>query len=92
MRLIDADVLPEISLFGTTEYINVNKAPTVNAIPIPEGATNGDMIKALFPNLRVEDNGGSIYLRYPDGGWIVYDRKWWNWWNAPYKKGSEDKK
>ena len=28
-RLIDADVLPEISLFGTTEYINVNKAPTI---------------------------------------------------------------
>lgn len=34
MRLIDADVLPEISLFGTTEYINVNKAPTVKAIPL----------------------------------------------------------
>lgn len=33
MRLIDADVLPEISLFGTTEYINVIKAPTVDAIP-----------------------------------------------------------
>lgn len=34
MRLIDADVLPEISLFGTTEYINVKKAPTVKAIPL----------------------------------------------------------
>lgn len=34
MRLIDADVLPEISLFGTTEYINVRKAPTVPAIPM----------------------------------------------------------
>ena len=28
-RLIDADVLPEISLFGTTEYINVRNAPTI---------------------------------------------------------------
>ncbi len=28
-RLVDADVLPEISLFGTTEYINVRKAPTI---------------------------------------------------------------
>lgn len=34
MRLIDADVLPEISLFGTTEYINVRKAPTVPAVPL----------------------------------------------------------
>ena len=57
-----------------------------NAIPISDNATNGEVIKAIFPNLMVEDNGSSIYLRYPDGGWIVYDRKWWNWWNAPYKK------
>lgn len=34
MRLIDADVLPEISLFGTTEYINVIKAPTVPVVPL----------------------------------------------------------
>lgn len=34
MRLIDADVLPEISLFGTTEYINVKNAPTVKAISL----------------------------------------------------------
>ena len=34
MRLIDADVLPEISLFGTTEYINVKNAPTIQAIPL----------------------------------------------------------
>lgn len=53
------------------------------AILIPEGATNGDVIKAMFPNLKVEDNGGSIYLHYPNGGWIVIDK---DWWNAPYKK------
>ena len=42
----------------------LNKQPTVNAIPIPENATNGDMIKAMFPN-------------EPD---FEYDffRDWWN--------------
>ena len=54
----------------------------INVIPIPDSATNGDVIKAMFPNLKVEDNGGSIYLHYPNGGWIVIDK---DWWNAPYK-------
>ncbi len=48
--------------------------------------TNGDVLKAMFPNLKVEDNGGSIYLHYPDDGWIVFDR---DFWNAPYKKEVE---
>ncbi len=60
----------------------INELATTDAIPIPEGVTNGDMIQNMFPNLRVEDNGGPIYLHYPDGGWIVFDR---DWWNAQYK-------
>jgi hypothetical protein len=57
-----------------------------DVIPIPAGATNGDMITIMFPNLTVEDKGGSIYLHYPNGGWIVFDR---DWWNAPYERVEE---
>ena len=41
---------------------------------IPNNATNGDIIKALFP--KIDDNFSN-----------VIDLKLW--WNAPYKKGGE---
>ena len=31
-----------------------------NCIEIPNGATNGDMIKAMFPNIEIEGIGGEI--------------------------------
>ena len=47
-----------------------------NAIFISNNATNGDIIKALFPN--IDDNFSN-----------VIDLKLW--WNAQYKAESEDK-
>ncbi len=41
------------------------------AILIPNGATNGDMIKAMFPH---------DYIK-------IYDRSVSSWWNAPYERG-----
>lgn len=43
-------------------------------VEIPKGATNGDMIKVMFPN----------EYKY------FYDRSYSDWWNAPYKKGTEE--
>ena len=51
----------------------------------PNNATNGDMIKAMFPNVSVkifEDMNTVIF------GNTQFDL---DWWNAPYKKESEDK-
>ena len=31
-----------------------------NCIEIPNGATNGDMIKTMFPNIEIEGIGGEI--------------------------------
>lgn len=56
-----------------------------DVILILKGATNGEMFSKTFPNLRIEDKGGSIYVHYPDGGWIMFDREWWF---SPYKKKS----
>lgn len=69
----------------------VREQPTANVIPIPEGATNGDMIKTMFPNGKEYDNDGDVryeieidfdysYCSYFDGVW----------WNAPYKKEVEE--
>ena len=66
MRLIDADELEkqaEEARTGARDYyedcgmeiiINlVEDAHTVNAFVIPEGATNRDVIKAMFPNCEI---------------------------------------
>ena len=87
--------------FGTTskdwEVIDFLKTvPTANVIPIPRGATNGDMIKAMFniPDSEIDEGLSTTYLytntRVLKGGsqdylreQITFNR---DWWNAPYKK------
>jgi hypothetical protein len=56
-----------------------------NSIVLPEGATNGDMIKAMFPNVECkEDILGNVFI-VSDAqlGYIVLRESWWN---APYKR------
>ena len=67
----------------------------VNAVEIPENATNGDVIKALFPQMGVNED----WKATRSGQILSKDKKYVDisfactsdWWNAPYKKGSEDK-
>ena len=54
-------------------------------IPFPDGATNGDMIKALFPRTPT---GVSLDVWF-DGEMIFKTSE--DWWNAPYKSEREDK-
>ena len=94
MRLIDADKLDEClqsmadlewnkqvgSSKGLEDAIDIiYDTPTVNAIVIPDNATNGDVIKALFPNEELFEQGyASTYY-----GCMRFDT---DWWNAPYKE------
>ena len=61
---------------------------------MPEGMTNGQVIKALFPNIDVYDCKATlkIYTGIPfenlTGANIDCMKEWWN---APYKAESEDK-
>ena len=58
-----------------------------NLIHIPEGTTNGDMMKAMFPDLKVEIEGIHITCWIDEHRWFAPD---WDWWNAIYKiKGKE---
>ena len=59
-------------------------APTVNAIPISDNATNGDMIKALFPSDANELDMSKLHLMYDGLDYIKEFRK--DWWNSPYKE------
>jgi len=64
--------------------------PNANAISIPEGATNGEMLKSMFPNVEIEGIWGLEGLQCVavsiglGTSYFALD-----WWNAPYKRGSE---
>lgn len=58
----------------------------MKSITIPDNATNGEVLKALFPNLQVEhaEVNEIVEIECPDGDglpWLVDE--WW--WDAPYK-------
>ena len=93
MRLIDADkLLTHIEDFGEGQYrldlidpYYVRNAPTVDAIPLPDEATNGEVIMALFPNTNHFENNGIMNTDI-DGGTLFNE----DWWNAPYNGGNEN--
>jgi hypothetical protein len=78
------------TLFDTEKIIN--SLPTADVISIPEGATNGDMMKAMFPDAKVNNTKYSYVVevklpyhsKYDTG--LLFDK---DWWNAPYKRESE---
>lgn len=83
MRLIDADAMKELwqgcEIKGSISPL-LDVRPTVDAIIIPDNATNEDMIKALFniketPIIVTEDDDG-IELKFNK-----------EWWKAPYERG-----
>lgn len=52
-------------------------------IKIPDNATNGDMIKAVFPNTKVRDNCDFVTYTIDNLIGITITK---DWWNAPYKE------
>lgn len=67
----------------------INECKIVDAITIPEKATNGDMVMAMFPNAIIEINelGSMVHVKYNNHTcWVNYEL---DWWNAPYKIESE---
>lgn len=91
-RLIDADEVADRKFYDE-EIIN-SQLQTLHAkaIPVPEGATNGDVIKAMFPNCPIQfvskiSNRVATVSVYEDED-IVFGRMCFTkvWWNAPYRK------
>lgn len=53
---------------------------------VPDNATNGDIIMAMFPNTTVEYLEYSNYICIANGIGFKINRSWWN---ALYKKEGE---
>lgn len=60
----------------------INQCKIEDAIIIPEGATNGDVFKAMFPVLEIEIEGDQVTFWIDDYRWLSFRL---DWWNAPYK-------
>jgi len=62
----------------------VERSKIEDAIPISEGATNGDVIKAMFPDVECgKDELGNVFIiSSVQLGTIAFRESWWN---APYK-------
>lgn len=85
MRIIDADRYRKDLLSAyddvSMEFEVLDRQPSVSAIPIPEGATNGDMIMATFPDELLTSITSTLWL----GDNMSFNKEWWD---APYKKGA----
>ena len=58
-------------------------------VEIPKGMTNGEVIKALFPNVKVHEYTEKVVLNGLGNEFQIQSMAWKNWWNAPYQKGGE---
>lgn len=56
------------------------------ATVIPDDSTNGDVVKAMFPDVEVEIEGKYITLWLDEYKWVDID---YELWNAPYEKEVE---
>lgn len=67
-----------------------NNKNACTPIYVPKGATNGDMIKAMFPQVTVPSEDRATihcYIENQVTEFTAMSMK--DWWNAPYKRGSE---
>lgn len=51
--------------------------------------TNGEVLKALFPNMKVHEYTEKVVLNGLGDEFQIQSMAWKNWWNAPYKGESE---
>lgn len=79
-----------------SECLQATTEAILNGTPIPDNATNGDMIKALFPNAKIsllksETEKAKVAVEWgfeplPSYYNLFYE----DWWNAPYKRGETE--
>lgn len=55
-----------------------------NVVLVKNGATNGDVIKAIFPNIDIEIHNITVYVIFDMYSNVIsFDL---DWWNALYKR------
>ena len=85
------DVYCEMYKDFNNQDLSTGELAIKNGIQIPDNATNGDVIMAIFPYIDIADcdcgSGKGLIISYGDmenifgKGMPVVDR---DWWNAPF--------
>lgn len=65
---------------------NICYKAVCNGTPIPDNATNGDVIMAMFPDAEIHLDGNDVFIHHM-GFWIKCNIRWWN---TPYQKGGKE--
>lgn len=71
----------------SSEEIPIISLAIATGTPLPNDATNGDVIRAAFPKAEVIEKRAVVMVGI--SRMIVFDL---DWWNAPYKVGDTDGK
>jgi hypothetical protein len=64
--------------------------PPLNLIEVPKGATNGDMIRIIFPKIEIYTDVINEIVDVEICENSSELRSSVDWWNAPYKRGDLD--
>lgn len=88
MRIIDADKYRK-DLLSTYDDVSMelevlDRQPLISAIPILEGATNGEVVKTMFPDELLTSITSTLWW----GDNMSFNK---DWWNAPYKGNLSEK-
>lgn len=78
-------VLNEYVYEGRTLKEWIDLMASGKLVILPNNATNGDVIKALFPD-GSQVKGAGIYVMNDNKSNVFYD---FDWWNASYKGGND---
>ena len=92
---IDEDVYKKTVFYR--EFRDLNDCVTTikaleNGTPIPDNATNGDVIKTIFDNDKVSEFMGYVRIMARVGNWFndgivaEFDK---DWWKESYQKGGK---
>ena len=89
MRLINADkIYPDVRTQNGVLAISQGQlacAEKVNAVLIPNDATNGDVLKAVFPYCKTRsENTPTSFMEFTLDGVVGYAIEK-SWWNAKYR-------
>ena len=94
MRLIDADAFERKCMFDSDiedmqdVIYALRDYPSFPAIPIPEGATNGDVLKhLLYGKAIITEFIHDVNISVNNTVVGQFDMEWWN---SPYKRGDTE--
>ena len=76
--------------YAVEDYLHEVEWAIKKGTSLPDNATNGDVIKTLFPFVtkHISHSENNIYIDAPIQATVLaFDRYWWN---APYKAESEE--